>query len=54
MRGARDAGLIALARSTALGQFVFVSVAFGALIHAFATSDFSVVDVASNRTRPNR
>jgi cytochrome c-type biogenesis protein CcmF len=43
-----DAGLIALARFTALGQFVFVSVAFGALIHAFATSDFSVVDVASN------
>ena len=41
-----DAGLIALARSTALGQFVFVSVAFGALIHAFATSDFSVVNVA--------
>ena len=43
-----DAGLIALARSTALGQFVFVSLAFGALIHAFATSDFSVVNVASN------
>jgi cytochrome c biogenesis factor len=38
-----DAGLIALARSSALGQFVFVSVAFGALIHAFATSDFSVI-----------
>jgi cytochrome c-type biogenesis protein CcmF len=43
-----DAGLIALARSTALGQFVFLSVAFGALIHAFATSDFSVVNVAAN------
>ena len=27
---------------------MFVSVAFGALIHAFATSDFSVVNVASN------
>jgi cytochrome c-type biogenesis protein CcmF len=49
-----DAGLIALARSTALGQFVFVSVAFGALIHAFATSDFSVVNVAvnSHSTKP--
>jgi cytochrome c-type biogenesis protein CcmF len=43
-----DAGLIALARSSALGQFVFVSVAFYALIHAFATSDFSVLNVAAN------
>src|SRR4029450_11890574 len=48
-----DAGLIALARSTALGQFVFVSVAFGALIHAFATSDFSGVGVASNSHSSN-
>jgi cytochrome c-type biogenesis protein CcmF len=43
-----DAGLIALARSSALGQFVFVSVAFAALLHAFATSDFSVATVAAN------
>jgi cytochrome c-type biogenesis protein CcmF len=43
-----DAGLVALARSSALGQFVFLSVAFGALIHAFATSDFSVANVAAN------
>jgi cytochrome c-type biogenesis protein CcmF len=43
-----DAGLIALARSSALGQFVFLTVAFGALIHAFAVSDFSVVNVAAN------
>jgi cytochrome c-type biogenesis protein CcmF len=43
-----DASLIALARSSALGQFVFLSVAFGALIHAFAVSDFSVVNVATN------
>jgi cytochrome c-type biogenesis protein CcmF len=43
-----DAGLIALARTSALGQFVFVSVAFGALIHAFLTSDFSVANVAAN------
>ena len=43
-----DGGLIALARSTALGQFIFLTVAFGALIHAFAVSDFSVVNVAAN------
>src|SRR5918996_947403 len=43
-----DAGLIELARSSALGQFVFLTVAFGALIHAFALSDFSVVNVAAN------
>jgi cytochrome c-type biogenesis protein CcmF len=43
-----DAGLIDLARSSALGQFVFLTVAFGALIQAFATSDFSVVNVATN------
>jgi cytochrome c-type biogenesis protein CcmF len=43
-----EAGLIALARSTALGQFVFVTVAFGALIHAFVVSDFSVINVAAN------
>ena len=39
---------MALARSTALGQFVFLTVAFGALIQAFAVSDFSVVNVAAN------
>ena len=39
-----DAGLIGLARSSALGQFVFLTVAFGALLHAFATSDFSVAN----------
>jgi cytochrome c-type biogenesis protein CcmF len=43
-----DAGLMALARTTALGQFVFLTVAFGALIHAFAVSDFSVANVAGN------
>src|ERR687897_1829949 len=47
--GARgDASLMALARSSALGQLVFLTIAFGALIHAFATSDFSVVNVATN------
>ena len=43
-----DPGLMALARTTALGQLLFLTVAFGALIHAFATSDFSVVNVAAN------
>jgi cytochrome c-type biogenesis protein CcmF len=43
-----DAGLIELARSSALGQFVFLTVAFSALIHAFAVSDFSVLNVAAN------
>jgi elongation factor P--beta-lysine ligase len=43
-----DAGLMALARTTALGQFVCLTVAFGALIHAFAVSDFSVANVAAN------
>jgi cytochrome c-type biogenesis protein CcmF len=43
-----DAGLIALARTTAVGQFLFLTIAFGALIQAFAASDFSVMNVAAN------
>ena len=43
-----DVGLMAAARSTALGQFVFLTVAFAALILGFALSDFSIVNVASN------
>ncbi|MDH3770571.1 MAG: cytochrome c biogenesis protein CcsA, partial [Nitrospirota bacterium] len=43
-----DANLIALSRTTALGQFLFLTVAFAALIHAFTTSDFSVANVAQN------
>jgi cytochrome c-type biogenesis protein CcmF len=43
-----DTGLMALARTTALGQLLFLSVAFAALIHAFAVSDFSVANVAAN------
>jgi cytochrome c-type biogenesis protein CcmF len=43
-----DVSLMAAARSTALGQFVFLSVAFAALILGFALSDFSIVNVASN------
>jgi cytochrome c-type biogenesis protein CcmF len=38
----------AIASGAALGQFVFVALAFGALIFAFVTSDFSILDVAQN------
>ncbi|MEX1204743.1 MAG: cytochrome c biogenesis protein CcsA, partial [Dongiaceae bacterium] len=37
-----------LAPTTAAGQFVFIAVAFGALTHAYVTSDFSVVNVVEN------
>ena len=43
-----DGALIALARPAALAQFVFVATAFLALMHAYATSDFSVLNVAAN------
>ena len=43
-----DAGLMAVARPAALGQFLFVAVAFVCLAHAFLTSDFSVLYVANN------
>ena len=39
---------MALARPAAAGQFVFVSLAFGCLVAAFVTNDFSVSYVASN------
>jgi cytochrome c-type biogenesis protein CcmF len=41
-------GWMALARPAAQGQFVFVAIAFGCLAWSFATSDFSVLNVASN------
>ncbi len=44
----RDFGWMALSRRTALGQFVLVSLAFAALIHAYVTSDFSVANVYEN------
>ena len=44
----RDLGWMALARRTALGQLVLVSLAFAALIHAYVTSDFSVANVFEN------
>ncbi|TCV89504.1 heme lyase CcmF/NrfE family subunit [Sulfurirhabdus autotrophica] len=43
-----DATLIALARPVARGQFFMVLFAFGCLVYAFLTNDFSVLYVASN------
>src|SRR5215204_6238965 len=39
---------MALARPAAAGQFVFVAMAFGALVYAFLTDDFSVSFVADH------
>lgn len=44
----RDAALMGLAGSTAVAQFIFVAIAFGALTAAYVTSDFSVVNVYEN------
>ncbi|MBV9523778.1 MAG: heme lyase CcmF/NrfE family subunit, partial [Alphaproteobacteria bacterium] len=41
-------GLMALASSSALAQFVLVAIAFAALVHAYVTSDFSVLNVVQN------
>jgi cytochrome c-type biogenesis protein CcmF len=46
--GAGLFGNVRLAQSTALGNFVFVGLAFAALTYAFVVSDFSVMTVASN------
>ena len=43
-----DPRLMALAPSAAVGQFLFLLLAFAALIHAFVVSDFSVINVATN------
>jgi cytochrome c-type biogenesis protein CcmF len=43
-----DARLMRMARPLATGQFLFVSFAFGCLVYAFVTSDFSVQNVALN------
>src|SRR5438045_8792819 len=52
--GARkgDVALMKLADSTALAQFAFVVLAFGALTFCYVTSDFSVVDVYENSHAP--
>ncbi|EKE18113.1 MAG: hypothetical protein ACD_10C00121G0001, partial [uncultured bacterium] len=39
---------MALARPAATGQFVFISIAFAALIYSFINNDFSVTNVATN------
>ena len=41
-------GFIAVARPAAQGLFVFVAIAFGCLLWSFYSSDFSVLNVASN------
>jgi cytochrome c-type biogenesis protein CcmF len=48
--GARENAMQArgIASGAAMGLFVFVALAFGALTFAFVTSDFSIVDVARN------
>jgi cytochrome c-type biogenesis protein CcmF len=40
--------LMAMAKPLAIGMFIFTLVAFGCLIHAFVTNDFTVAYVASN------
>ncbi|MFO1073000.1 MAG: heme lyase CcmF/NrfE family subunit [Geminicoccaceae bacterium] len=44
----RDSTLTGLAEPTACAQLLFVTLAFGALIHAYVTSDFSIANVAEN------
>ena len=44
----RDARLMTMGDNAAVAQFVLLSVSFLALMHAFVTSDFSVVNVAEN------
>jgi cytochrome c-type biogenesis protein CcmF len=46
--GVRHAAAASVASGAAMGLFVFVALAFGALTYAFVTSDFSVLDVANN------
>jgi cytochrome c-type biogenesis protein CcmF len=44
----RDPGLMALAPAGAMVQFALVALAFGALMHAYIVSDFSLANVAQN------
>ncbi|HXB51900.1 MAG TPA: heme lyase CcmF/NrfE family subunit [Rhizomicrobium sp.] len=50
LMGTRPQDLTArkIASGAAMGLFVFVALAFGALTYAFVTSDFSIIDVANN------
>src|SRR3546814_5116753 len=43
-----DAAWMALARPAAFAQLVLVVFAFGALTHAYVTSDFTVANVVAN------
>jgi len=43
-----DEAMMAVGRSAAAGQFLFVAIAFGCLTYAFLTSDFSVLYVANH------
>ena len=43
-----DAALMATASPVAIGQFLFVALAFAVLTHAYLVSDFSVENVAQN------
>ena len=44
----RTPAWVALARPLAWGQFLFLALAFGALVHAFLVDDFSVLYVANH------
>jgi cytochrome c-type biogenesis protein CcmF len=43
-----EAALMRFARPAALGQFIFVAIAFGCLMYSFINKDFSVAFVAAN------
>ncbi len=43
-----DEGLMGVARSAAIAQFVLIAFAFGVLVYAFVVSDFSISLVAEN------
>ena len=43
-----NSAMVASASTAAIGQFVFVSFAFAALVYAYVTSDFSLVNVYQN------
>ena len=46
-----DANMMSVGRTAATGQFVFVAFAFGCLVWAFLSDDFSVLYVAENSQR---
>ncbi len=44
----REAGLMAVGQTAAIAQFLLIGLAFLTLIHAYVTSDFSVLNVVDN------